>query len=179
MALNHMCFNALDHVGDVLTYLSMLREPSVFRFCAIPQVMAISTLAECYNNPKLFKCVVKIRKGLAVKMIQRASNMTQTYEIFYQFLSILREKATKEVASLLRWSSEIPKDRAALQFQSVEIQLKLIQKCTEYMNQCALNLPKDRLIELQPTRSIPQVQPVLLSASLILTPIVAWYFASR
>ena len=25
-----------------------------FRFCAIPQVMAVGTLALCYNNPRVF-----------------------------------------------------------------------------------------------------------------------------
>ena len=28
--------------------------PQVFRFCAIPQVMAIGTLALCYNNHEVF-----------------------------------------------------------------------------------------------------------------------------
>lgn len=36
----------------------------MFRFCAIPQIMAIATLAECYANPEVFRRVVKIPKGL-------------------------------------------------------------------------------------------------------------------
>ena len=32
--------------------------------------MAIATLAECYHNPKVFTGVVKIRKGLAVRLLQ-------------------------------------------------------------------------------------------------------------
>lgn len=43
--------------------MGRLRNPSVFRFCAIPQIMAIATLAECYGNPEVFKRVVKIPKG--------------------------------------------------------------------------------------------------------------------
>jgi hypothetical protein len=34
--------------------MSKLRHPGIFRFCAIPQVMAIATLAEIYNNPRVF-----------------------------------------------------------------------------------------------------------------------------
>ena len=45
--------------------MSLLRTPEVFRFCAIPQIMAIATLRELYSNPKVFTGVVKIRKGRA------------------------------------------------------------------------------------------------------------------
>jgi farnesyl-diphosphate farnesyltransferase len=56
--------NAMTHATDSLEYLSRLRDPQVFRFCAIPQVMAIATLAECYDNPKVFKAVVKIPRSM-------------------------------------------------------------------------------------------------------------------
>lgn len=36
--LNELITNALHHVPDVLTYLSRLKNQSVFNFCAIPQV---------------------------------------------------------------------------------------------------------------------------------------------
>uniref|UniRef100_A0A8C2SP33 Squalene synthase n=1 Tax=Coturnix japonica TaxID=93934 RepID=A0A8C2SP33_COTJA len=63
--LTNFITNALRHVPDVLTYLSRLKNQSVFNFCAIPQVMAIATLAACYNNKQVFRGVVKIRKGQA------------------------------------------------------------------------------------------------------------------
>ncbi|MGB5782195.1 MAG: squalene synthase, partial [Eudoraea sp.] len=44
--LNHMVNDALSHATDCLNYLKILRNERVFRFCAIPQVMAIATLAE-------------------------------------------------------------------------------------------------------------------------------------
>ncbi len=34
--------------------MEQVRDPQNFRFCAIPQVMAVGTLALCYNNPKVF-----------------------------------------------------------------------------------------------------------------------------
>ena len=49
--------------------MALLKTEEVFRFCAIPQVMAIATLADLYNNPKVFTGVVKIRKGMAAKLI--------------------------------------------------------------------------------------------------------------
>jgi len=39
MCLNEMVTNALAHVEDCLDYLDKLHEPSVFNFCAIPQVL--------------------------------------------------------------------------------------------------------------------------------------------
>lgn len=51
--LNHLVTNALEHVPECLRYMDMLRTEEVFRFCAIPQVMAIATLSDLYNNPKV------------------------------------------------------------------------------------------------------------------------------
>jgi hypothetical protein len=42
LTLNDMCMNALSHSTHSLRYLSMLKNKSVFRFCAIPQVILIS-----------------------------------------------------------------------------------------------------------------------------------------
>lgn len=36
--LNHMVTNAMEHVFDCLDYLDKLTDPTVFQFCAIPQV---------------------------------------------------------------------------------------------------------------------------------------------
>lgn len=49
--------------------MSRLTDKKVFNFCAIPQVMAIATLALCYNNYNVFTGVVKIRRGLTAKIM--------------------------------------------------------------------------------------------------------------
>lgn len=67
--LNHLVTNALECIPECLEYMALLKTEEVFRFCAIPQVMAIATLAELYNNPKVFTGVVKIRKCQAAKLI--------------------------------------------------------------------------------------------------------------
>ncbi|XP_036089495.1 squalene synthase isoform X2 [Rousettus aegyptiacus] len=84
--LNELITNALHHIPDVITYLSRLRNQSVFNFCAIPQVMAIATLAACYNNQQVFKGVVKIRKGRAVTLMMDATNMPAVKAIIHQYL---------------------------------------------------------------------------------------------
>lgn len=83
--LNHLITNALQHIPDVLEYLSRIRNQSVFNFCAIPQTMAIATLALCYNNPRVFTGVVKIRKGQAVDLIMQSTNMANVEAIFARF----------------------------------------------------------------------------------------------
>jgi uncharacterized membrane protein YgcG len=83
--LNHLVTDALQHVPDCLEYMSRLRTPEIFRFCAIPQVMAIATLDKVYANADVFTGVVKIRKGLACKLILEANDMPQLYACFAQF----------------------------------------------------------------------------------------------
>jgi len=75
--LNHLITDALRHVPDCIEYLSLLRNERVFRFCAIPQVMAIATLAELYDNRRVFEGVVKIRRSLAAKLIYTTKNLKQ------------------------------------------------------------------------------------------------------
>ncbi|KAH9696486.1 Squalene synthase 1 [Citrus sinensis] len=93
--LNDMVTNALMHVEDCLKYMSALRDHAIFRFCAIPQIMAIGTLALCYNNIEVFRGVVKMRRGLTAKVIDRTNNMTDVYLAFYDFSNILKPKINK------------------------------------------------------------------------------------
>ena len=83
--LNELIADALTLIPDCLQFMSMLQEPSVFCFCAIPQVMAIATLALCFDNERVFQENVKIRKGLAVKLIMQATDMTSVVRIFLRF----------------------------------------------------------------------------------------------
>ena len=51
--LNELVTDALECVPECMEYMAMLQTEEVFRFCAIPQVMAIATLADLYDNPKV------------------------------------------------------------------------------------------------------------------------------
>ena len=93
--LNDMVTNALMHSEDALKYMSALRDPSIFRFCAIPQIMAIGTLALCYNNIEVFRGVVKMRRGLTAKVIDRTKTMADVYGAFFDFASMLESKVDK------------------------------------------------------------------------------------
>ncbi|MCO5615050.1 hypothetical protein L7F22_069338 [Adiantum nelumboides] len=93
--LNELITNALGHALDCLTYLAALKDHAVFRFCAIPQIMAIGTLAVCYNNNNVFRGVVKIRRGLTAKIMDQTHTMGDVYGAFYDFSSMLAMKIDK------------------------------------------------------------------------------------
>ena len=83
--LNHLVTDALRHIPDVFTFMSRIKNPTVFSFCAIPQVMAVATLELLYNNGGVFEGVVKIRKGLAVQLMLQSRNYDQLLAVFERF----------------------------------------------------------------------------------------------
>ena len=87
--LNHMVNDALTHVIDCLEYLKKLKNERIFKFCAIPQVMAIATLQEVYNNPKVFLKNVKIRKGFAAKLIVKTNTIQDVIRIYKDVIKIM------------------------------------------------------------------------------------------
>mmetsp|Transcript_3765 Transcript_3765/g.5438 ORF Transcript_3765/g.5438 Transcript_3765/m.5438 type:complete len:793 (+) Transcript_3765:56-2434(+) len=96
--LNELVTDALELGPDCLAYMSKLQCEEVFRFCAIPQVMAISTLDKCYGNLDVFTGVVKIRKGLSCKLILNTNTLNQVHETFYNFATSIMKKARKAKA---------------------------------------------------------------------------------
>ena len=124
--LNEMVTDALVHIPDVFAYMAELNNQTVFNFCAIPQVMAIATLASCYNNGKIFEGVVKIRKGQAVSLMMEATSMNAVYEIFDRYLMDIKAKAdaaggaSDEMQVLLdKADAELAKARSAGVYLSV------------------------------------------------------------
>jgi len=96
--LNHLITDALSHLPDCLDYLGRLNDKTIFNFCAIPQVMAIATLATCYNNHNVFTGVVKIRRGQSAKIMVdiHEKGLTAVYEHFLRFTNLLASKIQKD-----------------------------------------------------------------------------------
>jgi len=90
--LNELVTDALTLIPECLVYLRRLDNDQVFRFCAIPQVMAIATLEKCFNNPDVFTGVVKVRKGLAVKMIVDSKTVAGVEQWFRTFALSIKSK---------------------------------------------------------------------------------------
>lgn len=83
--ITEMTVNALSHVAHVLEYLDNIAEPSLFRFCAIPQVMAIATLELIFANPIMFQKHLKLRRGLTAKLIMESTDRASVYAIFREY----------------------------------------------------------------------------------------------
>ncbi|XP_066451135.1 squalene synthase-like isoform X2 [Eleutherodactylus coqui] len=90
--LNELVTNALQHIPDVLLYLSRLRNQSEFNNYAASQLIGVATLAACYNNPQVFKRAVKIRRGQAVTILMDATNMQAVRAIMYQYVNEIYQK---------------------------------------------------------------------------------------
>jgi farnesyl-diphosphate farnesyltransferase len=91
--LNDLVTDALELAPDCLAYLSKLKCEEIFRFCAIPQVMAIATLEKCYANLNVFTGVVKIRKGTSCKLLLKTNTLDEVHDTFYQFASTIIKRA--------------------------------------------------------------------------------------
>lgn len=55
--------------------------------------MAIATLAECFDSPAVFRTNVKIRKGLALRLMRNATSMAQVRAIFREFCAVIAQRA--------------------------------------------------------------------------------------
>lgn len=108
-----MVLNVLELVPDVLTYLSKIQNQSVFNFCAIPQVMAISTLALVFNNLDVYQRNVKIRKGEAVKLILASTDMDNVIAIFREYIQVISQKNETTDPNFLKISMAVGKVRQA------------------------------------------------------------------
>jgi farnesyl-diphosphate farnesyltransferase len=100
--LNEMIIHALQHVPACIRYLESLKNTQVFRFCAIPQLMAIATLKELYNNEDVLHKNVKIRKGKTAKYFMSINNFEQTKNEFIKILAELEKlDRTNQISNIL------------------------------------------------------------------------------
>lgn len=97
--LNELVTDALELAPDCLAYMSKLKCEEIFRFCAIPQVMAIATLEKCFANADVFTGVVKIRKGTSCKLLLKTNTLDEVHETFYLFAETIVKKANANRAN--------------------------------------------------------------------------------
>ena len=76
--------------------LVLIKNPKVFRFCAIPQVMAMATLAKIYNNPHVYTEVVKIRKGIAATLMLHTNDIQSVHVVLEKFTNDILKKINSE-----------------------------------------------------------------------------------
>jgi farnesyl-diphosphate farnesyltransferase len=105
--LSSMLLDAMSHATSALDYLALLKEQSVFNFCAIPQVMAIATIELMFNNPDVFKKNIKIRKGVAVGLILKAVNPRDVAYTFLAYARKIHARLTPADPNFARWCVEL------------------------------------------------------------------------
>jgi farnesyl-diphosphate farnesyltransferase len=84
-ALNEYVTEALKHTPNSLDYLSEIRSPAIFRFCAIPQVMAMATLSLCYNNYNVFLGSVKIPRFESIQIMTGSSSYSNVLKYYSHY----------------------------------------------------------------------------------------------
>jgi farnesyl-diphosphate farnesyltransferase len=97
--LNELVLNGLSHVPKSLSYLKELKDIEIFRFCAIPQLMAVATLSELYGNEDVLYKNVKIRKGKTAKYFMSIKNYEQTKS---EFIDILEKISKKDKSNVVK-----------------------------------------------------------------------------
>ncbi|CUS22197.1 LAQU0S04e10462g1_1 [Lachancea quebecensis] len=105
--ISHLVLNALSHVEDVLTFLSSIHEQSSFQFCAIPQVMAIATLALVFGNADVLYKNVKIRKGTTCFLILKSRTLRGCVEIFQYYLRDIKKRLAVDDPNYLKINIQI------------------------------------------------------------------------
>ncbi|KAG0622389.1 hypothetical protein M758_3G093900 [Ceratodon purpureus] len=91
LCLNEMVTDALSDGLDCLQYMASLQDPANLRFCAIPQITALGTLAMCYNNVEVFRGSVRLREGLTAKILD-VKTMPDVYGAFSDFTGLVSDK---------------------------------------------------------------------------------------
>ena len=102
--ISEMVLDALRHADDCLFYLAGLKDQSVFNFAAVPQVMAIATLALVFRNKNVFHKNVKITKGEACQMMVEVGNLRSVCDIFKKYLRVIHAKNTPKDPNFLKIS---------------------------------------------------------------------------
>jgi farnesyl-diphosphate farnesyltransferase len=114
---SEMVLDALAHADECLFYLAGVREQSVFNFAAIPQAMAVATLALVFRNPRIFHENVKITRGQSCQlMIESSQNLQILTGAFRRCLRTIRKKNTPDDPNFIQISVACGKVRQLLSF---------------------------------------------------------------
>jgi farnesyl-diphosphate farnesyltransferase len=90
--LNEMIMNALQHIPDSIAYLSLVKSDSNFKFCAIPQVVAMQTLATLFNNANVFKKTEKLSKTTLARIFLDVNDMNSVLQFYIDAVEKIEQK---------------------------------------------------------------------------------------
>ena len=90
--LNEMIMNAFRHIPDSIEYLSLVKNNSNFKFCAIPQIVAVQTLATLFHNPNVFKKTEKLNKTTLARIFMETSDMNSILQFYIDAVEKIEKK---------------------------------------------------------------------------------------
>jgi farnesyl-diphosphate farnesyltransferase len=106
--LNEMIMNAFRHIPESIEYLSLVKNNSNFKFCAIPQVVAMQTLATLFNNPNVFKKTEKLNKTTLARIFMYISDMNSVLQFYIDAVEKIEKKIADTESSCQSSNSKHP-----------------------------------------------------------------------
>ena len=107
--LNEMIMNALRHIPDSIEYLSLVKNNSNFKFCAIPQVVAVQTLATLFHNPNVFKKTEKLNKTTLARIFMDTNDMNSVLQFYIDAVEKIEKKIADNESSIQSSHSKLYK----------------------------------------------------------------------
>ena len=92
--LNEMIMNAFLNIPDSIEYLSLVKNNSNFKFCAIPQVVAVQTLLTLFHNPNVFKKTEKLNKTTLARIFMDVNDMNSVLQFYIDAVEKIEKKIT-------------------------------------------------------------------------------------
>jgi farnesyl-diphosphate farnesyltransferase len=94
--LNELIINAMSHIPQCIEYLSNINDHKHFRFCVIPQVVAIQTLASLFNNKNVFKQTEKLNKMILARIFMNVNDLDSALTFYIDALEKIEGKINRE-----------------------------------------------------------------------------------
>jgi len=146
--LSAMTLDVLRHSVDALEYLALLKNQSVFNFCAIPASMAMATLALCFMNSDIFDRNVKIRKAQAASLIMKSTNPRDVAYMFRDYTRQLHAKLVPADPYFVKISIACGKiEQWCESHYPSFIVLRTIQDGQSTVSECAIDDARLRVVE--------------------------------
>lgn len=84
--LNVLINDAFQHLPDTIAYLSLVSRMTIFKFFAIPQIIAVGTLEKMFNNPAVFRSNVKLSSAESGSILETVEDMTSCLKVMRSYL---------------------------------------------------------------------------------------------
>lgn len=121
--LNEMIMNALRHIPESIEYLSLVKNNSNFKFCAIPQVVAMQTLATLFHNQNVFKKTEKLNKTTLARIFIDINDMNSVLQFYIDGVEKIEKKISENenhCSNIKQYGDELDKIKAFIMKYIIE-----------------------------------------------------------